>query len=298
MSSGMRDINKDLLKEIDGYLTNAINYGDRWSYQYYDTPDETDKVMAERYFQLTWASLISLLESNNHNFLLKQVLNDYEEYKKNPLDTKMGPEEPYLVWGDKIYQYIKILKTLYIPNNENENNRNIIELKAVIKRCQTYVTNREIFAWLPCKENDIHNRIEPVLQVYFPDIHRWCSISTPIKNFEPDTYSLTLKTLIEYKYLDTREKAKVILDGILTDISGYQCTEYENIIFVVYETERFYTESDWESTLDNLKVKTKLGFVLLYGIPPTNEDKAMKESYENKKKIMKDKRQQDDKASN
>ena len=88
--------------------------------------------------------------------------------------------------------------------------------------------------------------------------------------------------MIEYKYIDSREYGKEVYDTILTDVSGYQCSDYESIIFVIYETERYFPESDWKAAIKGIKAKMRLEVILLKGTPPQNEDRKTKKDNEAK----------------
>ena len=101
-----------------------------------------------------------------------------------------------------------------------------------------------MFPIAPQNEKDVHLRIEAILKCIFPDMKRKPSLSKQIKNFEPDTGIPSLETLIEYKFLSRKIDVGGIADQLLADTRGYISKDWKRFLYVIYETNRFRTESD------------------------------------------------------
>jgi hypothetical protein len=282
MSINIRPIDKSILDEIDIYISKGTKHGDECIMYDRHSVDAYEEYMAKKYFHLAWRSIITLLEANNLSFLVKEAISEYDLLKKDPLDCAMGSDEPYLIWPCKIELYTEAIKTLYITPTKSDNKKDFLLLTGILKNCDIYATGLEIFAWRPCNEADVHDRIESLLKCYFPDLKRKPVLNKPIKNFEPDSGIPSIRTLIEYKYITNKKESKIIFDQIFADINGYQCDEYDNIIFVIYETDRCFYETEWKTALKNLETKMKLELVLLRGTPPTAEDRALQKSHSQK----------------
>jgi hypothetical protein len=118
---------------------------------------------------------------------------------------------------------------------------------------------------LPEKEAHVHDRIEAILKCHFADLKRKPSLSKPIKNFEPDTGIPSSKTLIEYKFVSTKPEAKVVVDQILADTSGYRSPHWKNLLFVIYETHRVMPEEEWASLLKECELGSNYDIIVLSG---------------------------------
>ena len=115
----------------------------------------------------------------------------------------------------------------------------------------------------------------------YPDLQTKPTINKMIKNFIPDTGLPTLRTLIEYKYVDSVTVAKNVCDQILAEVCGYASDLYINFVFVIYEHKRFRRAEDWQSALDKSGSRTSLTAILLKGIEPKDADKNVRSKYLN-----------------
>ena len=125
----------------------------------------------------------------------------------------------------------------------------------------------------PNNEKDVHIRIEGLLRCIYNDLETKRRISKRIKCFEPDTAIPSLKTLIEYKYITNRSQGKDIVDQVLADISGYQSDDYDNYIFVIYETHRFFPKTDWDKMIESCNPQNRIECVVIKGVAPTKKAK-------------------------
>ncbi|MEZ4653751.1 MAG: hypothetical protein R3E12_09205 [Candidatus Eisenbacteria bacterium] len=101
----------------------------------------------------------------------------------------------------------------------------------------------------PKDETEFHQFVEAVLACRFAELQTKPAISTPLKNFEPDTGVPEATTLIEYKYLRKRSEVARAVDQIFADVAGYSSREWKRIVIVVYETGRFATLASWRKQL-------------------------------------------------
>jgi hypothetical protein len=122
-----------------------------------------------------------------------------------------------------------------------------------------------MFSKLPCREADVHDRIEAILKCHFSDLKRKPSLTKPIKNFEPDTGIPSTKTLIEYKFVTTKVEAKRVVDEILADTRGYRSSQWRNLLFVIYETHRVMPEEDWIQLLRDCELGSSYDALVLSG---------------------------------
>ncbi len=178
-------------------------------------------------------------------------------------NSEMGPEEPYLVWAEKLRPFVLAIEAI-CPTNEAGERVNK-ELREIVQRSVYALCDDEIYNSPPANENDVHVRIEAILKCYYPDLKRKPALTKPIKNFEPDTGIASLKTLIEYKFAKTKKEAKRIADEILADASGYRSRQWKNLLYVIYETKRLLPEGDWKRLLHECELHEGYDVIVLSG---------------------------------
>ncbi|MBI2870498.1 MAG: hypothetical protein HYY14_02180 [Candidatus Omnitrophica bacterium] len=213
-----------------------------------------------------WRCILTVLEIGGHRFLFQEAKRDYDECRKSPLAHKMGFEEPYLIWVGKAREYLGYLHAIYAPVDSKTISHQQASLIPLLRRCENYVVSRKLFAWRPCDETDIHTRIEELLGCYYFDLQPKPRIPKPVKGFEPDTVLPSIKSLIEYKFVNSTSDCKRVLDEILADIGGYQSTSNRLCVFVIYETDRFIREEEWRSAIEASKPAYLVEIVLLKGV--------------------------------
>lgn len=269
------------LTAIADAIRKGDDYGERSFYAFDDYCDPFDDDIAEYYLHEAWCNLLALLEVSGLASLHDQAKQDFEAFSKKPLDSKMGPEEPYLVWPGRIRRYHDVLANLYLPPKKAKAKTADPGLISVLERSEKYILSQAIFDWMPCSEADVHDRIEEMLGCIYQRVLRKPPMAKPIKNFIPDTGLPGIKTLVEYKYVASAEDAKRIVDEILADLGGYQSNDYEQFVFVIYETRRFARLNEWEDVLAQSKPPTPTKVVLLKGVVPTEGDQTKSKANRN-----------------
>jgi hypothetical protein len=278
-----------VLEKISSLISQGAEHGFNYIPTTYDDSrgNEYEEAQAKDCLFSAWRHLITALELANFQFLYEEAKKSYEVFKKNPLAYEMGPEDIYLIWPYKIEEFLNVVMTFFESPQSPDRNK-ILDLKKILGNCETFITNKQIFAWLPCGESDLHDRLENILKCYYPDLERKPAINHPIKKFEPDTGIEVIKTFIEYKYVTNRNDCTRVLDEIYADINGYQHEVFKNILFVINKKSRCFLESEWKSSLKKIKTKMKCDFILLKGSTPTQDDIDLKN--QSKTKVTKRKR--------
>lgn len=106
----------------------------------------------------------------------------------------------------------------------------------------------------PEREMDIQNCMHDYLRAFFPDFVLNPKICGSIRNFIPDCGIRTQRVAIEFKYVDSEEKVKIALTGILEDISGYSGSQdWNRFIAVIYQTAPFESEARFKEDLRRVK---------------------------------------------
>jgi hypothetical protein len=137
----------------------------------------------------------------------------------------------------------------------------------ILRDVHYVIADPKVFGVPPANETDVHLRIEGILRCVFPDLKHKPTLTKQIKNFEPDTGIPSVRTLIEYKFLSRSEDAGIIADEILADTRGYTSPDWKRFLYVIYETNRFRKESEWNQLLRESGVPESTSVIVLSGEP-------------------------------
>ena len=116
----------------------------------------------------------------------------------------------------------------------------------------------------PQNERDLEVLVESVLISYFPALNRDPVIEGNVKLYHPDTGIPEASTLIEYKYIADKRSVPKTLEQLYADAVGYRDMRWQQLVCVVYETERFVNEAAWMRAIKKIE---RADFVLLRGVP-------------------------------
>ncbi|NQT56299.1 MAG: hypothetical protein HQ551_08740 [Desulfobacteraceae bacterium] len=257
---------QESLKSIDNLLTEANEILDRYPKLAKPDHDAIPDMQVEYYLESAFIQTLVLLDRLNLSRSYDKFNEIFSKAKEEGLlKIAYGIDEPYLVWSSEIYTYLTAIGNSY---NINPFSTKVSSDVISILRATLYsITDKNIFNTSPSNENEVHERIEAVLKCVFPDLKHKPAISKPIKNFIPDTGLPSVRTLIEYKFVKSKEDAKRISDEVLADTRGYFSRDWEKFIYVIYETSRIKQELEWENMLRECGVPENTKIIVLSGEP-------------------------------
>jgi hypothetical protein len=232
-----------------------VIYGDEWS----DAAWRIEKC----FFQL-----ITIADYLGLNDLKKMILLEYENTKsstKGFMAASQSPDgEPYSKVLSKLRQFTAAIRQFF-PNDEPT--RITKDVTEILRGIQYVLVDKALFGSIPRSETDVHIRIEGVLKCVFPDLKHTPTVTKSVKSFQPDTGIPSIETLIEYKFLSCAKDVGIVADEILADTRGYLSSEWKRCIYVVYETNRFRSEKEWNQLLRQAGVPESTTIVVLSGEP-------------------------------
>lgn len=221
---------------------------------------------AEYHMERAFTQTLVILEMTGLTRTYDEASKLYAKAKEvGLLESKMGIDDPYLVWYSPLDHYLDLIGRCYGLDDQGTVVKDVI----TVLRASVYsITDREVFAIVPNNEKDVQRRIECVLKCFFPDLKTEPPINKPIKSFKPDTGIASVRTLLEYKFVTTRDEAKRVMDEILADSRGYYSKEWSRVVYVIYETDRIVDEGDWNRALRDSGVPDSHQVVVLQGVGP------------------------------
>lgn len=260
LSESLKQIH-EFLKQADDVFAKNPNRNEKE----YDVPE----MQIEYYIESAFLHTLVLLDKLNLSRTYEQVKDAFTKAKKESvLKSTFGVDEPYLYWSAKIYGFLDAIGNSY--NIHPFSNLIIKDILSILRSTLYSITDKKIFPSPPKNESEVHKRIEAVLKCVFPDLRHKPSINKPIKKFEPDTGLPSMKTLIEYKFISDQKDAKRVTDEVLADTRGYFSRDWEQFIYVIYETSRIKPENEWIQMLKESGVPDNTQIMVLSG-EPTNQ---------------------------
>jgi hypothetical protein len=229
------------LERIYESLRRADRIIARWEFEGGEPKDEQ---VSDYYIEAAFVRSILLFEFLGLTRALEAVIKLREEASEDYSKTEHF-EDLFSYWGSKLRLYLEALEPIVGVSDEGVVTKQLLD----ILRATEYAVTQKVFGEAPSKEKEVQDRIELILKCVYPDVISQPSLTKPIKNFRADTGIASTRTLIEYKYINTIDRAKMIADQILADSRGYTDSDWDNFIFVIYETKRIFPEQDWKRLL-------------------------------------------------
>jgi hypothetical protein len=261
------DLRKSAATAQSEFADGVLGYGD----SELNTPNTAAWAIEVAFLKLLTATDILDLKS-----LKPLILEDIKVAKSTEdgfADEKMGPDEPYPKWMGRFYQYLRAIETIGGAEIEHSVTKDLTE---ILRATEYPITDVKLFGSVPNSEDDVHRRIEGILRCVFPDLKHKPRITKQIKNFEPDTGLPGIQTLIEYKFIAKATDAPIIADQILADTRGYHSREWNSFVYVIYETNRFKPEREWNQMLRECGVPDNTSVIVLSGEPVAGTSKSIK----------------------
>lgn len=152
-------------------------------------------------------------------------------------------------------------------NVSDENKYATINLFSLLEQILTgtpkMLTDRNIE---PSNEAEVRTEVYNTFIHVFPDTVREIPISKVSKVYKPDIGVRSLKSAIEYKFVSTKEEAKVAIGGIFEDINGYEgSNDWTTFYAVIYMTDNFMTQHQVEAEFKLSKVPHNWKPIVVFG---------------------------------
>jgi hypothetical protein len=271
----------DIVAAIRESLSKAYRESQHWDVR---SPEDDEEQLADYFMERAFTQTLIFLEAAGLPDAATALAKINDEAKKDYSDFSSYSEGIYLVWAAKLESFVEGIEATFVRNKQGTVTKELLD----ILRATLYsITDRRCFPFPPKDEGEVHSRIEAVLRCVFPDLRNKPSISKPVKNFEPDTGIPSLRTLIEYKYVDSADRVKVVVDEVLADTRGYVSKEWERFIYVIYETARLKPETEWREMLEQNGVGSNTEIIVLSGEPKL-PDAAPNRKQPKEKQVTKD----------
>ncbi|CAM4181166.1 hypothetical protein [Zobellia nedashkovskayae] len=234
-----------------------------------DEEDELSEMALEQWLQAAQLKIEFAYECLGLTTALKKLseeLFQYDgEYKK--LQFLSAVDVFYSPIYDVLLRHLNAITSQLSAHkkdgNSITNSSKQLMLKQIIKGTPKMLTDLQI---IPYNENIVRNAAYNVLVHVFPDTVKEESISKVTKTYKPDIGIRSLKTAIEYKFVDSAEEAKKAIGGIFEDIGGYGGSEdWKTFYAVLYMTDNFLTQEQIDSELRIANAPDSWKLIPLFG---------------------------------
>jgi hypothetical protein len=226
-------INIDIAERTLSEISSTIRRADELFDKIYlmSDGDEYDEGNFEWYTEIAFLQIIVLAEALHLDHLRQELVELRNNAQTKGLGySKMGPDEPYSVWLSELRKYVQAFEALLGTKKTHSITK---EVEAILRECNYSINNPDLFSLPPVDESEVHKRIEGILKCVFPDLLTKPRLPKPIKSFEPDTGLPSVQTLIEYKFLSSKEAVSRIADEVLADTRGYESRQWDKFVYVI-----------------------------------------------------------------
>lgn len=229
--------------------------------------DEPSEEYVQYWLENAFIEMRLFLETANLLNALESIKRLHSLAKKNYSKADVSPEsgEPYLIWASKLRQYVHAAESIFGEPKSGTITKDVVE---ILRATQYSIIDPKCFDHAPRNERDVHVRIEAVLQCVFPDLINKPPITKQIKHFEPDTGLPSIRTLIEYKFITCNDEAKRVAEEVLADTRGYISQEWNQFVYVIYETKRIKPEKQWNQLFRSSDVGSNTSILVIHGEEP------------------------------
>lgn len=99
---------------------------------------------------------------------------------------------------------------------------------------------------VPTTEAELRNAILKVCKYSFTDAMKEVGIPRILKHTKGDIGIPSLRTMVEFKFINSETELKSSLDGVYADMKGYKHHDWDTFYGVLYMTDIFCTQEDVE----------------------------------------------------
>jgi len=272
------------IKNLETQISKASRLFNEWMMTNEDWKDHYDPSWL---IESCFLQLLLVAETTSLQEFRRMVYEEYtavKDSKKGFNEPDFDPEgDPYSVVITRLRCYIRAFSNLFPDFKLTTVTKDLLQ---IIRDINYVITDTAVFQNTPENENDVHIRIEAVLKCVFPDLKHKPVLTKQIKNFIPDTGIPSIQTLVEYKYLSRKSDVGLIADQLLADTRGYASKDWTHFLYVIYETNRFRSEKDWNLFIRESGVPDNTNIVVLGGEPAAKKTKKTSKINTSKKKAQ------------
>lgn len=175
----------------------------------------------------------------------KKRMFDSEEIRKKYFLEDFDVEVFSLIEEVRIFFYI--FNKFYLEDNDETIKTDLIlknKLETILNNLDFYLKDKQI-----TKEHNFHDYVHKLIRTLFPDCQEFKNFQyvKKLKYYVPDIFIPECKSIVELKYVDSKEKFKICIESIDTDVKGYSGNiKYKYFYSVFYCNEVYYSKDEIE----------------------------------------------------
>jgi hypothetical protein len=225
-----------------------------------------------------YTQLMMLTDAIGLTHTYDQIYKAYEEatsQKDGLTEFQSDPDgDLHLLAASALRKFVTSIEAVFGMKTAHVVSKDVVD---VLRATLYAITDRNCFLAPPTSEAELHSRVEAVLRCIFPDLDHKPPIQKAVKSFEPDTGLPSMRTLVEYKFVQTKTDVGRVADEILADTRGYKSSEWDKFIFLIYETHRLKSEKEWNRLLHQCGTAINTQAIVLLGEAPAVKVMAKKQ---------------------
>ncbi|QBF26232.1 hypothetical protein EXN22_11200 [Pseudomonas tructae] len=120
-------------------------------------------------------------------------------------------------------------------------------LRNILLKTAVIISDRDL---RPKNESEVRNAVLEICRYSFTDAMREVGVPKIIKHTKGDIGIPSLRTMVEFKFIDSKAEMKASLDGVYADMKGYNHPDWDTFYGVFYMTQPFYTQDEVEKEFE------------------------------------------------
>jgi hypothetical protein len=240
-------------QELDAVRIAIRNASNEWErcFVWYGSgrsPD-ADSEYTQYLIEIAYYSLVALLDKHKLSKLSEMlVLKWATDHAKDLLASEMSEyaEEPMLKATSTLWTFMSALDNVFLESAKFAETKLATNFKNMLEMIPSAA-----FGLKFCvdSEKKLEQLVEAILLTIFPDLNSNPSVTNGKNYRQPDSAISSTQTLLEYKFISSKESVASIIDEMQADIRNYAQAPWETLYFVIGQTQPFMTSEQLKNTL-------------------------------------------------
>lgn len=240
------------MKELDAVTVAARKAVNEWEARFvFDQSAEGpagDKEYVSYLLRIAYLTIQCFLEKHGFNLIAEHLKEKWRSSEKDLFSSYMSDyvDQPMLRVADNFWEVIASVKNVVSASATTGYHKIDVRITNIL---EAIPGSAHLLKYSIQNEMDIDRFAESLLLPLYPDLNSSPSLTLADSYRQPDSALPSIKTLVEYKLITTKEARSKVVDEMQADIRNYYQSPWEHLVFGVGQSEPFLTKERLEGVL-------------------------------------------------
>ncbi len=241
-----------MIKELDAVTVAVRKAVSEWEVRFVfeqsSEGPEADKEYVAYLLRISYLTIQCFLEKHGFKLISEHLKEKWKERENDLFSSYMSRyiDEPMLKVADSFWEVLASVKNVVSAGESTGYQKTDVRIKNIL---EAIPASAHILKYSIQSENDIDRLAESLLLPLYPDLNSSPSLTLADSYRQPDSALPSIKTLVEYKIISTKEAKSKVVDEMQADIRNYYQQPWEHLIFGIGQSEPFLTKERLEGVL-------------------------------------------------